>query len=112
MMTSETSPGSTRARSRAAVMASAPRRGAGMLARAPLKAPTGVRAAPAITIEDASFVMGWALQGSGREFGGLERVGVSLAHIRLFKAPPRSLTSPDTGNRTGSPRHPATQPCK
>ena len=49
-MTSDTSPASTRARSSAALMATLPRSCAGMLASVPLNAPTGVRAALAMTI--------------------------------------------------------------
>src|SRR5258705_258486 len=45
MMTSETRPGSMPARSSAALMAMAPRSWAGVVANAPLKLPTGVRAA-------------------------------------------------------------------
>src|SRR5579872_4361867 len=49
MMTSETRPGSTPARSSAALMAMAPRSWAGSVANAPLKLPTGVRAALTMT---------------------------------------------------------------
>src|ERR1700750_1937493 len=49
-MTSSTSPGSTFARWSAALMATAPRSCAGVLANAPLNDPTGVLAADAITI--------------------------------------------------------------
>ena len=52
MMTSETAPGSTPARSSAASIATWPRKWAGTLLSAPLKAPIGVRAALAITISD------------------------------------------------------------
>src|SRR5262245_8567079 len=77
-MTSETSPGSTRARSRAALIAALPRSCAGKVARPPLKAPTGVRAAPAITMVEASLLMGWA-PGVGQGFG--RRVGKILLFI-------------------------------
>jgi hypothetical protein len=50
MMTSETSPGSTLARFNASTMATEPRACAGSAAKAPLKLPTGVRAAEAMTI--------------------------------------------------------------
>ena len=50
MMTSDTSPGSTRARSSAALMATLPSSCAGRLASAPLNEPTGVRAALAMTM--------------------------------------------------------------
>ena len=50
MMTSETSPASTRARSSAALMATLPSSCAGRLASAPLNEPTGVRAALAMTM--------------------------------------------------------------
>src|SRR3954452_16859837 len=49
MMTSDTRAGSTPARSRAALMATAPRSWAGVVANAPLKLPTGVRAALTMT---------------------------------------------------------------
>ncbi len=49
MITSSTSAAGTPARSKAAPMATVPRSDASTLARPPLKAPTGVRAAPAIT---------------------------------------------------------------
>src|SRR5438105_257129 len=48
-ITSDTSPGSTLARSRAAPMATAPRSCAGRLAKEPLNDPTGVLAPEAIT---------------------------------------------------------------
>ncbi len=56
-MTSETSPGSRRARSRAPRIATLPNSWAGRLASAPLKAPTGVRAALAMTIVDWSVLI-------------------------------------------------------
>src|SRR5215510_2143443 len=49
MMTSETRPGSMPPRSSAALMAMAPRSWAGRVAKAPLKLPTGVRAALTMT---------------------------------------------------------------
>ena len=58
MMTSETRPGSMPARSSAALMAIAPRSCAGVVANAPLKLPTGVRAALTMTTSsdmDISF---------------------------------------------------------
>ena len=57
MMTSETSPASTRARSSAALMAILPSSCAGRLASAPLNAPTGVRAALAMTMVDWSLLI-------------------------------------------------------
>ena len=50
MITSDTRAGSTPARSSAALMATLPRSWAGMVANAPLNAPTGVRAAPTMTM--------------------------------------------------------------
>ena len=50
MMTSDTSPASTRARSSAALMATLPSSCAGRLDSVPLNEPTGVRAAPAMTM--------------------------------------------------------------
>src|SRR5215217_5551847 len=49
-ITSSTSPGSTLARSSAAAIATLPSSCAGVLAKAPLKVPTGVRAADTITM--------------------------------------------------------------
>src|SRR5690349_19152872 len=49
MLTSPTSPGATPARSSAALIAAAPRRGAGTEDRAPRKLPIAVRAAPTRT---------------------------------------------------------------
>ncbi len=49
MITSETRAGSMPARSSAALMAMAPRSWAGVVANAPLKLPTGVRAALTMT---------------------------------------------------------------
>src|SRR5262249_12961836 len=54
MMTSDTSPGSTCARSSAALIAILPRSWAGRLASEPLNEPTGVRAAAARTMGDCS----------------------------------------------------------
>ena len=56
-ITSSTSAASTPARSSAALMATAPRSWAGVVAKAPLKEPTGVRAAETMT-------MSWAAMGS------------------------------------------------
>src|SRR5579859_7649014 len=70
MITSETRAGSMPARSSAALMAMAPRSWAGMVANAPLKLPTGVRAALTMTTSsdmDISWV--WVL---GRGFLGLK----------------------------------------
>ena len=70
-MVSETSSGETPARSRAALMVEAPSSCAGLLAKLPLKLPTAVRAAEAMTI----LVMGslhWRTSpgsGSGRRAG-------------------------------------------
>src|SRR3954468_12688193 len=80
MMTSETRPGSMPARSSAALMAVAPRSCAGVVANAPLKLRTGVRAALTMTTSsdmDISFDgLGlWFLDG-GRPDGG----PVSCAH--------------------------------
>ena len=66
MMTSETRPGSMPARSSAALMATAPRSWAGVVANAPLKLPTGVRAALTMTIsldmESSSAAGCWVMQ--------------------------------------------------
>jgi hypothetical protein len=57
-MTSETSPGWTLARLRAALIAISPSFEAGKEASAPLNEPTGVRAALAITIVEESSLIG------------------------------------------------------
>ena len=59
MITSETRPGSMPARSSAALMATAPRSWAGMVANAPLKLPTGVRAALTMTTS-SDMDISWA----------------------------------------------------
>src|SRR5690349_17583125 len=61
MMTSETRPGSTPARSSAALMAIAPRSWAGSEAKAPLKLPTGVRAALTMTTS-SDMGISWELE--------------------------------------------------
>ena len=62
MITSETRPGSVPARSSAALMATAPRLWAGMVANAPLKLPTGVRAALTMTTScDMEISLSWRL---------------------------------------------------
>src|SRR5215218_4173513 len=79
MMTSETRPGSMPPRSSAALMAIAPRSWAGVVAKAPLKLPTGVRAALTMTTSsdmDISFdvprldVLGLRFLDGGRPNGG------------------------------------------
>ena len=61
MITSETRPGSMPARSSAALMAMAPRSWAGMVANAPLKLPTGVRAALTMTTS-SDMDISWGLR--------------------------------------------------
>ena len=61
MMTSETRPGSMPARSSAALMAMAPRSWAGVVANAPLKLPTGVRAALTMTTSSDMDISCWFL---------------------------------------------------
>src|SRR5918996_2823247 len=63
MMTSETWPGSTPARSSAALMAMAPRSWAGVVANAPLKLPTGVRAALTMTTSSDMDISLWGFLG-------------------------------------------------
>src|ERR1700694_5617579 len=71
MITSETRPGSTPARSSAALMATAPRSWAGMVAKAPLKLPTGVRAALTMTTSsDMDISWGLRVLDGGRPNGG------------------------------------------
>src|SRR6266699_3726078 len=79
MITSDTRAGSMPARSSAALMAIAPRSWAGMVANAPLKLPTGVRAALTMTTSsdmDISFdvprldVLGLRFLDGGRPDGG------------------------------------------
>src|SRR4051794_34654016 len=70
MITSETRPGSTPARSSAALMATAPRSWAGMVANAPLKLPTGVRAALTMTTSsDMDILLGLRVLDGGRRIG-------------------------------------------
>jgi len=61
MITSETRPGSIPARSSAALMATAPRSWAGVVAKAPLKLPTGVRAALTMTTS-SDMDISWGLR--------------------------------------------------
>src|ERR1700688_3050733 len=61
MITSETRAGSTPARSSAALMAMAPRSWAGVVANAPLKLPTGVRAALTMTTS-SDMDISWGLR--------------------------------------------------
>ena len=63
MMTSETRPGSMPARSSAALMAMAPRSCAGVVANAPLKLPTGVRAALTMTTSSDMDISLWGFLG-------------------------------------------------
>ena len=71
MMTSETRPGSMPARSSAALMAMAPRSWAGVVANAPLKLPTGVRAALTMTTSsDMDISCGLRFLDGGRPDGG------------------------------------------
>ena len=56
MTTSSTSAGSTLARFSASLIAAAPSSCAGTLAKAPLKEPTAVRAAPTMTISLSAMV--------------------------------------------------------
>ena len=63
MMTSETRPGSMPARSSAALMATAPRSWAGVVANAPLKLPTGVRAALTMTTSSDMDISLWVFLG-------------------------------------------------
>src|SRR5690242_19219533 len=70
MITSETRAGSTPARSSAALMATAPRSWAGMVANAPLKLPTGVRAALTMTTSsDMDILLGLRVLDGGRRIG-------------------------------------------
>src|SRR5204862_8212879 len=70
MITSEMRPGSTSARSSAALMAMAPRSWAGMVANAPLKLPTGVRAALTMTTSsDMDILLGLRVLDGGRRIG-------------------------------------------
>src|SRR5438045_4250254 len=83
MITSETRPGSTPARSSAALMATAPRSWAGMVANAPLKLPTGVRAALTMT---TSSDMGFSFEILGLEvfFDGGRTDGGPVSFLFLF----------------------------
>ena len=82
MMTSETRPGSMPARSSAALMAMAPRSWAGVVANAPLKLPTGVRAALTMT---TSSDMDISLRFLGlRFFDGGRPDGGPVSHLILL----------------------------
>src|SRR6267154_5704393 len=71
MMTSETRHGSMPARSSAALMAMAPRSWAGVVANAPLKLPTGVRAALTMTTSSVMDIScGLEVLDGGRRVGG------------------------------------------
>src|SRR3984957_5215605 len=87
MITSETRPGSMPARSSAALMAMAPRSWAGMVANAPLKLPTGVRAALTMTTSsdmDISWVWVLGLKALDLEGGRPEgRAGLSSHPVNL-----------------------------
>ena len=72
-ITSDTSPASTRARSSTALIATLPSSCAGRLASAPLKEPTGVRAALAITMVDWSLFIVNSAEGFGLAGRGLCR---------------------------------------
>src|SRR5580658_6054454 len=78
-MTSETRADSTPARSSAALMAVLPSSWAGKLAKAPLKAPTGVRTA--LTITTSSFMVNsFRDRGYGAVAGRLTARSISLCH--------------------------------
>src|SRR3954468_14317245 len=98
MMTSDTRPGSTPARLRASLMATAPRSCAGVVANAPLKLPTGVRAALTITTSsdmDISLLV----------FLGLEVLRRRAAGWRACLSPyPVNLVDPC---QSASPQNPA-----
>src|SRR5207244_2304273 len=81
MMTSDTRAGSPPARSRAALMATAPRSWAGMVANAPLKLPTGVRAAATMTTS-SDMGISWGLSFL-KDVGGRRKGGASLGIILL-----------------------------
>src|ERR1700719_1946579 len=82
MITSETRPGSMPARSRAALMATAPRSWAGMVANAPLKLPTGVRAAATMTTS-SDMGISWSLR--FLKDGAAPNGGASLSVILLMR---------------------------
>src|ERR1700694_1449429 len=107
MITSETRAGSMPARSSAALMAMAPRSWAGMVANAPLKLPTGVRAALTMTTSsdmDISFDVLWleVVFEGGRPGGG---AGSSLFLLTYLphvnrpgaKIPPRRIQNSASG---------------
>ena len=81
MMTSETRPGSMPARSSAALMAMAPRSWAGVVANAPLKLPTGVRAALTMTTS-SDMGISWSLRFLG--LGCWTAGGRPLACVSLY----------------------------
>src|SRR5258706_11058920 len=75
MITSETRPGSIPARSSAALIATAPRSWAGVVAKAPLKLPTGVRAALTMTTS-SDMDLSWRLE----DFSGAGWRGRLVTH--------------------------------
>src|SRR2546423_10530214 len=94
MITSETRPGSTPARSSAALMATAPRSWAGMVANAPLKLPTGVRAALTMTTSsDMDILLGLRVLDGGRRIGRpLSPLYILLTTLRHVNGRGRNLS--------------------
>src|SRR5215475_1718060 len=80
MITSDTRAGSMLPRSSAALMATAPRSWAGRVANAPLKLPTGVRAALTMTTS-SDIGISWGLR--FLNVGGRRKRGASLPNILL-----------------------------
>src|SRR5215471_14440686 len=86
-MTSETRPGSIAPRSSAALMAIAPRSWAGKVANAPLKLPTGVRAALTMTTSSDMDILlygfSWLVLDGGRAGdGGPVLIPILLTSLR------------------------------
>src|SRR3954449_12576756 len=92
MTTSETRPGSTPARSSAALMATAPRSWAGMVANAPLKLPTGVRAALTMTTSsDMDILLGLRVLDGGAGLAGHSLLYILLTTLRHVNGRGRNL---------------------
>ncbi len=93
MITSETRAGSMPARSSAALMAMAPRSWAGMVANAPLKLPTGVRAALTMTTSsDMDISWGLRVLDGGRPDGGPVSRPILLTSLRHVNRPEGEIT--------------------
>src|SRR5881409_3868436 len=107
MITSETRAGSTPARSSAALMATAPRSWAGVVANAPLKLPTGVRAALTMTTSsDMDISWGLRFLEGGRPDGGPVSHLILLTELMHVNAAGHSKTARKAFSRKSGWRFP------